>query len=137
MSSGATTNVDFVLGNGQDLGFLADRSVDVAFSYVTLQHVPSRAAQLNYLVESARVLRPGGRAALQVRAPGLVPGALDLVGQVGRAVRGRPTLRPEWRGVRLHHRDIGQALAGQGVDLELRLRGRRHLWVILRNPARG
>ena len=63
-------NVEWVLGSGTDLDVLADRSVDEVFSYITLQHVPTSAVVLRYLEEAGRVLRPGGRGALQVRHPG-------------------------------------------------------------------
>jgi SAM-dependent methyltransferase len=125
-------NVEFVLGSGQDLRQLPDGSVDVVFSYVTLQHVPTREAQLEYLRETCRVLRPGGRAALQVRAPGVRPALLDLAGQVGRALRGRQTLCREWRGVRLRRADILRAVQHLEVSVDLRMRGSRHLWVVLR-----
>jgi SAM-dependent methyltransferase len=124
--------VEFVLGSGQDLRQLPDGSVDVVFSYVTLQHVPTREAQLEYLRETCRVLRPGGRAALQVRAPGVRPALLDLAGQFGRALRGRQTLRREWRGVRLRRTDILRAVQHPDVSVDLRTRGSRHLWVVLR-----
>lgn len=129
-------NVDFVLGSGRDLAAVADGSVDVAFSYVTLQHVPSRDAQLSYLADTARVLRPGGRAALQVRAPGIRPALLDLAGQLGRALRGRPTLRREWRGVRLRRTETLRTVALPGIRATLLPRGPRHLWVVLqRQPT--
>src|SRR5918993_1944988 len=53
-----------VPGDGTLTG-VPDSSVDVVFSYITLQHVPDADAQLRYLAESVRVLRPGGSAALQ------------------------------------------------------------------------
>lgn len=130
-------NVELVLGSGHDLAGVPDHSVDVVFSYVTLQHVPTRQAQLAYLRETCRVLRPGGRAALQVRAPGVRAGVLDLAGQVGRAWRGRQTLRREWRGVRLRRVEVLAAVRRPGIEVDLRPRGSRHLWVVLtRAPDR-
>jgi hypothetical protein len=38
-----------------------ENAIDVVFSYITLQHIPSQIDQLRYLHESARVLAPGGR----------------------------------------------------------------------------
>jgi SAM-dependent methyltransferase len=73
-------NVEWVLGSGADLAVIGDRSVDDVFSYITLQHVPTSATVLRYLEEASRVLRPGGRGALQVRQPGPLPWAVDLAG---------------------------------------------------------
>jgi SAM-dependent methyltransferase len=75
-------NVEWVLGSGTDLDVLADRSVGEVFSYITLQHVPTSAVVLRYLEEAGRVLRPGGRGALQVRHPGPLPWAVDLAGHL-------------------------------------------------------
>ena len=130
-------NVELLLGSGSDLQPLEDASVDVVFSYVTLQHVPTREAQLSYLRESGRVLRPGGRAALQVRHPGARAALLDLAGQLARAARGRDTLRREWRGVRLRRGELLAAVDDVALSVELRARGPRHLWVLLRPAPRG
>ena len=46
---------------------LADDSVDVAFSYITLQHC-ERADALHLAAEAVRVTRPGGRIALNLRS---------------------------------------------------------------------
>lgn len=53
-------NVSFVLGDGVDLGAAADESVDFAFSYLVLQHLPAENLVLSYVREILRVLRPGG-----------------------------------------------------------------------------
>jgi SAM-dependent methyltransferase len=124
-------NVEWVLGSGADLGVLADRSVDDVFSYITLQHVPSTAAVLRYLEEAGRVLRPGGRGALQVRRPGPLPWAVDLAGHLVHAAQGRRVWSAAWRGSRIPARRLLQAASRSGASVALRPRGRRHLWVLL------
>jgi SAM-dependent methyltransferase len=125
-------NVEWVLGSGRDLGILGGGAVDDVFSYITLQHVPDRRAVLGYLQEAGRVMRPGGRGALQVRHPGVVPRALDLAGHLVHGAQGRRVWSREWRGTRLPTRALVAAGERSGVQAEARSRGRRHLWILLR-----
>jgi ubiquinone/menaquinone biosynthesis C-methylase UbiE len=125
-------NVEWVLGSGADLAMIPDGSVDDVFSYITLQHVPNRAAVRRYLEEAGRVLRPGGLGALQVRHPGPLPWAVDLAGHLVHATQGRRVWSPAWRGTRVPTRKLLQAASSPGVRVELRPRGHRHLWVLLR-----
>jgi ubiquinone/menaquinone biosynthesis C-methylase UbiE len=69
------SNVNWILGNGEDLRDIPSGSVDYVFSYWVLQHVPSREVVFNYTRESARVLKQGGTAFLQYR---LLPSGLNL-----------------------------------------------------------
>jgi SAM-dependent methyltransferase len=124
-------NVEWLLGSGADLAVIPDRWVDDVFSYITLQHVPNPAAVLRYLEEAGRVLRPGGRGALQVRHPGPLPWAVDLAGHLVHAAQGRRVWSREWRGTRLPAHRLLQAASKSGVRVELRPRGQRHLWVLL------
>jgi SAM-dependent methyltransferase len=124
-------NVEWVLGSGVDLDVIGDRSVDDVFSYITLQHVPSRRAVLRYLEEAGRVLRPGGRGALQVRHPGPLAWAIDQGGHLLHAAQGREVWAAEWRGTRIPARRLLQAASRSAARVELRPRGRRHLWVLL------
>jgi SAM-dependent methyltransferase len=124
-------NVGWVLGSGADLNAIADGSVDDVFSYITLQHLPDRAAVLGYIQDTGRVLRPGGRGALQVRHPGLLPWVIDLVGHLAHAAQGRQVWSKAWRGTRVSAGALLAAAQRSGVGAELRLRGRRHLWVQL------
>lgn len=64
---GHLSNVKFVLGNGVNLGFNADESVDAVVSYICLQHLPKAHYVLGYLSETGRVLKAGGVALLQFR----------------------------------------------------------------------
>jgi len=54
------SNVDWIPGNGMDLSTLDDESVDFAFSYIVLQHMPEPAFAHRYIREMLRVLKPGG-----------------------------------------------------------------------------
>ena len=124
-------NVEWVLGSGNDLAVIPDGSVDDVFSYITLQHVPSRRMVLRYLEEAGRVLRPAGRGALQVRHPGLLPSTIDITGHLVHAAQGRRVWSPEWRGTRIRASSLLRAASRSGARVELRPRGRRHLWVLL------
>jgi SAM-dependent methyltransferase len=57
--------VTFEVGDGLTLAPLANESSDFVFSFTVLQHIPKVSVIEGYLAETARVLRPGGVAALQ------------------------------------------------------------------------
>lgn len=48
------------VGSGAALEPLADASIDLVFSYIVFQHVPSRDVIASYVADAARVLRAGG-----------------------------------------------------------------------------
>lgn len=50
----------FLAVSGGDLQGVADASVEFVMSFAVFQHVPERAAIVNYIRETARVLKPGG-----------------------------------------------------------------------------
>jgi SAM-dependent methyltransferase len=110
---------------------VAPASVDVVFSYIVLQHVPTAQAQLRYLNEGIGALRPGGRLAVQVRAAGLGTVLHEWAGYVAHWADGRQTMDKAWRGARVPRRQL-LALERPGVKVELRRSSRRHLWVIAR-----
>ena len=58
-------NVELVVVDGTHLDPIDEASVDLVLSVQVFQHVPERAVISSYVGEIARVLRPGGRAALQ------------------------------------------------------------------------
>ena len=58
-------NLHFHHGNGYDLAPFADESFDLVYSALVFQHMPKTIAY-NYLLETRRVLRPGGLLRLQV-----------------------------------------------------------------------
>ena len=60
-------NCEFLINNGVDLSNISDQSADFCFSYLTLQHCPSRSQVLHYVREFSRVLKPNGVALFQFR----------------------------------------------------------------------
>jgi SAM-dependent methyltransferase len=124
-------NVAYLILPGDGRLPLRSESVDVVFSYLVLQHVPTVEAQVQYLREAVRVLGPGGRLAVQIRAVGWNAALHDQVGHLGHVLQGRRTLNRAWRGARLSYPRIAR-LAGAQVDVRLRPSGHRHVWVIAR-----
>jgi len=95
-----------------------------------LQHMPSRDLVEGYIAEIGRVLRPGGRAVIQLPlVPSTVTGHLlyavrRVVDAVEAArdmsIRRHPTVRSRaFRGVRLSERGIRLAASEAGLDLEI------------------
>lgn len=131
-------NVDHLLVPGDgSLPGCEDSSHDVVFSYITLQHVANRRAQLRYLSESGRVLRPGGRLALQVRSGDRTSLVLEWLGHVAHALQGQSTLHRSWRGGRLGEKLIRETLDPSmegGVDIRPWLQrprfAPRHWWIV-------
>jgi SAM-dependent methyltransferase len=64
-ASGLPANVRVAVSSGGDLRGFHDDDVDFVFSYLVFQHIPEGAVIRSYLKEIRRILRPGGRAALQ------------------------------------------------------------------------
>ena len=118
--------VEYVRVAGDGTLPFPDASIDVVFSYITLQHVPSVAAQLRYLRESVRVLRPGGSLAVQVRADAVTARLYDWTGHLAHFALGRPTMHRAWLGARPRTADL-LAIAG---NVEVRRFDRRHTWVV-------
>jgi SAM-dependent methyltransferase len=111
-----------------------DALADLVFSYITLQHVPSTQAQLRYLTEAIRLLRPGGQVVIQLRAPGLLACANDWGSHIGHLFQGRRALSRAWRGTRLPLGTL-RGLARDDVKVEIRRIGRhrhRHIWFVAR-----
>ena len=54
------SNIEWHLGNGTDLSSVEDGSVDFAFSYIVLQHMPTPEFTLRYVRELVRILKPNG-----------------------------------------------------------------------------
>jgi ubiquinone/menaquinone biosynthesis C-methylase UbiE len=53
-------NIQWVIGDGTTLSAVPSDSVDFAFSYLVLQHLPTEDLVLTYIREMVRVLKPGG-----------------------------------------------------------------------------
>lgn len=56
----AQENILWLRVAGTDLECLASESVDFAFSYLVLQHLPKEALAFGYIREMLRILKPGG-----------------------------------------------------------------------------
>ena len=59
---GAIPNLEVVEGDGETLEPVEDRAVDLVLAHGFFRRLASVKAQLGYVVESGRVLAPGGRA---------------------------------------------------------------------------
>jgi ubiquinone/menaquinone biosynthesis C-methylase UbiE len=126
-------NVDWILGNGTDLAGMGDQSVDFAFSYIVLQHMPEPAFAYRYIREMLRVLKPGGPFLFQYNSvPQMTmnwkgrlawsmvdfPWALGLR-QVSRGVASMLGLPPDiagksWRGASLGAQAVREAVESAG-----------------------
>jgi SAM-dependent methyltransferase len=123
------------VADGRTLG-LPDDSVDVAFSYITLQHC-RRDDALALVTEAVRVVRPGGRVALNFRS---WSGVDPLVLPVGATMRGllrapavgswlsrqRTVTRLAWQANRLDPHQVLGPIQDSLADV-----------VVWRNPARS
>lgn len=124
-------NIDYVeLSGAGELPF-DEAAVDAVFSYITMQHVPTAAAQERYFAESLRVVRPGGWVYIQFRRSGLVPQALDWAGHLWHLLGGRRTLNRAWRGARVREKAL-LAFASETVSVDILPFGRRHIWALAR-----
>ncbi|HEX9224151.1 MAG TPA: class I SAM-dependent methyltransferase [Candidatus Acidoferrales bacterium] len=54
------SNVLWLLGNGADLSCVQAGAADFIFSYLVLQHLPSKTLVFQYVREMLRILKPGG-----------------------------------------------------------------------------
>lgn len=56
---GEVLNLEYVCGDAQDLGFLAESSVDLVFGQAALHHLANDVMTLS--LQTSRILKPGGR----------------------------------------------------------------------------
>jgi SAM-dependent methyltransferase len=122
-------NVEFLCSNGRDLHGVADATCDFAFSYVVLQHMPSRQLILNAIAEFGRILKPGGQVVFQVPVyrPGLAVPPWRAVQRLFRlALAGAEAFHlvsPErgtaFRGTRLKAGELHDAITRAGLRLEV------------------
>jgi len=122
---GLPANVEVQATNGRDLAPFADDTFHFVFSTLVLQHIAEEDVVAGYIRETARVLRPGGRAALQLdtrelmllaRAGRLLPDAL-LPGVHRRAMRRYPR-SSAWVRDTVHRAGLG-ITAERGADTAL------------------
>lgn len=140
----ALDNVEWIQGDGANLGGVADSSADICFSHVVFQHIPDPRITLGYVREIGRVLRPGGWAAFQVsnldeihRPRPMVERLRLLPGRVvGREPRGQA--HRAWLGSAVDLDALREAARTGGAVVE-RVSGAGTQWclVLLRKPAVG
>ena len=108
---------------------LPPNSVDVAFSYITLQHCNEDDA-LELSSEAVRVVRPGGKIALNYRAPAKSDPFVLPAGALVRGLYRVPALgdwlsrrrfvtRLAWQASRLHPDEVTGPLSPQLADIEV------------------
>lgn len=108
---------------------LRPNSADLAFSYITLQHCDVDDA-LELASEAVRVVRPGGRIALNFRGPsgsdalvvpaGAVVRSMYRIPSVGTWLSGqRSVTRLAWQANRLHPDQVTGPLAPQLADIQV------------------
>lgn len=148
-------NITWVHGNGVDLKESADSSVDFVFSFIVLQHLPSKAFVLSYIREMLRVVRPGGFCLFQWNAAErptmnwrgrFAWGLIDFLWALGFARLGRFAARlmkfdprmigKTWRGVVIPAEIIGETVRKAGATvLEFRDEHSSMAWCLAsRNP---
>jgi len=113
-----------------------DGEFDFVFSHLVLQHVPDEQVVARYLAETARVLRPGGRALLQFdsRQPDI---AARLVHVLPDPLLPR-RYRRHMRRVRRSPERLDGLVAAAGLVAERELgRGTADHWMVLVRPARA
>ena len=114
--------------DGRNLDLATD-SVDVAFSYITLQHC-SRDDALHLAGEAIRVVRPGGTVMLNFRGPAGSDAFLVPAGRMVRSMYRMPTLggwlsrqrsftRLAWQVSRVHPNDVLATLGEQLRDVQV------------------
>lgn len=124
------------VADGRTLG-LDPNLADVTFSYITLQHCDEDAA-LELASEAVRVTKPGGKIALNFRAPGAIDPLIVPAGAVVRGLFRLPKLGPvlakrrfptrlAWQVSRLHPDQVTGPLAPQLTDIEIWKHPKSHL----------
>ncbi|MHB8466596.1 MAG: class I SAM-dependent methyltransferase [Acidimicrobiales bacterium] len=119
-----TSNVSFVVGDGETLAGVTTASADLVLSFTVFQHIATVAVTERYLAEAGRVLKPGGLLVFQWNNE---PGArrwrvrravLSALQRLG--IRTEPLRRhdPAFLGTRVPLARITRALAAGGLRLE-------------------
>jgi len=132
------SNIQWVLSNGETLSGIESGSVDFVFSYLVLQHMPTREVVCSSIREMMRILRPGGAFLFQFngsdqptmnRKGRAISGILDSMASLGlrrasRRIAGVVGIDPEmvgktWRGAALTSAEIADAVrSGHGSPEE-------------------
>ncbi|HTO87232.1 MAG TPA: methyltransferase domain-containing protein [Thermoanaerobaculia bacterium] len=110
------SNVELWVTKGR-LDDVSDASLDLVYSFIVFQHVPSRAAVYRYLRESARALRGGGVFRFQVD------------GRRRRRIKGADT----WLGVWFESDALCRTLSRMGLEVVDRWgEGTQYFWITAR-----
>jgi ubiquinone/menaquinone biosynthesis C-methylase UbiE len=128
------SNIRWVLSNGETLSAIESASVDFVFSYLVLQHMPTKEVVFSSIREMMRILRPGGAFLFQFNGSDrptmnwkgkAISRILDGIASVGlhsasRRIASVFGIDPEmvgktWRGAALSAAEIAEAVrSGQG-----------------------
>lgn len=128
---GARDNVTLLLGGPGRLALLPAGCADFVLSATVLQHVSDRSEALLYLAESSRLVRAGGVAALQLRAPRLRSRVRDVLVDAVRLFGGRlPAFHPSWRGAVLTEAEARRAVGNHPGGVGWHVDG-HHVWLVL------
>ncbi len=142
------TNIRWVLSNGETLAELSSDSMDFVFSYLVLQHMPSKALFYRAVNEMIRVLRPGGIFLFQFNGSyqhtmnwkgRAISSVLDGLASLGlraasRRIASIAGIDPEmvgktWRGAALTSAEIGDAVrSAQAEPIEFPGAGTPMAW---------
>ena len=153
----ARPNVLWLRVPGDDLACIASSSVDLVFSYLVLQHLPTEKLALAYIHEMLRVLRVGGAFLFQFnslaaptmnRRGRLAWQTIDALWSAGlprasRCLASALGLDPSivgksWRGVALDDRDVQAEVRSRGGEIrEIRGQNSPFTWCCGVKQSRG
>jgi SAM-dependent methyltransferase len=132
------SNIRWLLTNGETISDIETASVDFVFSYLVLQHMPTKEVAINSIEEMMRILRPNGVFLFQFNGSdrptmnwkgraisGIVDGIASLgLNSVSRRIASVVGIDPEmvgktWRGATLTSAEVDRAVrSGLGLPGE-------------------
>ena len=99
-----------IVGGSEQLAELPDASFDLIYSCFVLQHVSRADEGLQYLKETARLLRPGGAAVHEIRLWSVRGNTKQLLVDLARTPSALPTFSKRWRGWRPRRSQLTRVL---------------------------
>ena len=124
-------NSRVLVGKADALAALPAQSFDLVFSCFVLQHIPDEREVVEYLEQSVRLVRPGGRVVHHLRRAG--PGVLlrQTAVDLARLPTGMPKFSPYWRGCRFDPEELERTVR-RLTDARFVLRAEGvHLWLTI------
>ena len=131
------SNIRWVLSSGETFSSIESCSVDFVFSYLVLQHMPTKDVVCSSIREMMRILRPGGVFLFQFNGSDqptmnwkgrAISAILDGIASIGlhsasRRIAGVVGIDPEmvgktWRGVSLNSAEIAEAVRSSRGSLD-------------------